>query len=164
MQRRVHGPCDAYPQQPAPQQHRACTQPAARHAASRQPGAAIARCCSPSLRCDARLIDLPRVGACISCAAHLLILLNFPDAGLWGPEEVDASTLTPLSRLSGLRSLRLDLSFTVSNAGGWDFLQCLQRLTSLHLEGEAASRPCAGAVMHQYWQCSRCTGNIRLLD
>ena len=59
------------------------------------------------------------------------------NAGLWGPEEVDASTLAPLSRLSSLRSLRLDLCFTVSNAGGWDFLHCLQRLTSLHLEGEA---------------------------
>lgn len=60
------------------------------------------------------------------------------NAGLWGPEEVDASTLAPLSRLSSLRSLRLDLCFTVSNAGGWEFLHCLQRLTSLHLEGEVA--------------------------
>jgi hypothetical protein len=91
---------------------------------------------------------------------------------------VDASTLAPLSRLSSLRSLRLDLCFTVSNAGGWDFLQCLQRLTSLHLEGEAAALrrgwqtaahsplPCAalvfdghgaGLVVHcrasQPWRC-----------
>lgn len=57
-------------------------------------------------------------------------------AGLWGPEDVDAEALSPLSRFSSLQDLRLEVSFTLPNEGGWAFLRAMPQLSSLHLAGQ----------------------------
>ncbi len=54
--------------------------------------------------------------------------------GVGGGEPIDASALGPLSCLSGLHSLRLQLQNVPSS--GWEFLQAMPQLTCLSLRGE----------------------------